>query len=49
MAQRGKPLDVRTLQLLLRVARDSSIREAARQVGVSPNTVRKYARPTKSH
>ncbi len=44
MATRGKPLDQYTQRELLRVARDVSIRAAARFAAVSRNTVRKYFR-----
>lgn len=44
MATRGRPLDGYTLKLVLRLARDVSIRGAARLAGVSRNTVRRYTR-----
>jgi len=44
MATPGKPLDQATLAFLRRALRSLSIRETARQAGLSRNTVRKYLR-----
>lgn len=44
MAMRGRPIDGYTLRLILRLARDVSIRGAARIAMVSRNTVRRYTR-----
>lgn len=48
MAQRGRPcgghLDDGTRRAILRLARALSLRGAAREAGVSRNTVRKYVR-----
>ncbi len=41
MAQRGKPIDDRTKQQIRRLA-ELSVRKAAREAGVAPNTIQKY-------
>lgn len=42
MAQRGRPLDVATIRRIQRAVGVLSIRQTARETGVSPMTVQKY-------
>jgi hypothetical protein len=44
MAMRGKPIPAILVRLAVRLARESGIRAAARQLGIDRNTVRRYVR-----
>ncbi len=44
MAMRGRPLDALTLRRIQRMAEVASIKEIARSLGLSKNTVKKYLR-----
>lgn len=43
MAQRGKPIPASLQQRIASLAALLSVRRTAREVGVAPNTVRKYS------
>jgi hypothetical protein len=44
MALRGTPIPAALVRLAVRLARESGIRAAARQLGIDRNTVRRYVR-----